>query len=266
MKKLSISLIFAAVMLANASFAHKVDEEVVQSIATEIVQQEIENLLNSQALEVAIEEGIKRIVRKQRAEAAQQRVQQQQVAAEVLRPVDLKRDHVYGNPDAAITLVEYSDFECPFCKRFHPTVIQLMEDNGDKLRWVYRHFPLAIHNPGAQKQAEAVECVAELQGNDAFWKFTHAIYERTQAGGTGFPLENMRPMAEEFGVDGDAFAECVDSNRMAARVKEDHQDGAAIGISGTPAGILINRQGKAHFIFGALPVEELQAMMDDLLR
>ncbi len=264
MKTLWFALLAAAQVLIapGALHAHEVDEAVIK----ELVQQEVERLLNTEnTLDFAIEEGIKRIVRKQQV-AARERVEEQQTNSENLRPVDVSRDHVLGNPDAEITLVEYSDFECPFCKRFHPEVIRLMEDNADKLRWVYRHFPLAFHNPGAQKQAEASECVAELGGNEAFWEYIHAIYDRTASGGTGFPLDNMRPLAEEFGVDGDAFDACMTSGRMTARVEEDYQDGAEIGISGTPAGLLMNRRGEVRFIAGALPGDELQALVDDLLR
>jgi len=76
--------------------------------------------------------------------------QQRSSAAKVknVRPVS-KNDHIYGNPGAAITLVEYSDYECPFCKRFHPTAKKLVDQSDGKVNWVYRHFPLAFHHPGA---------------------------------------------------------------------------------------------------------------------
>src|SRR5204863_994561 len=100
-------------------------------------------------------------------------------------------DHVYGNPNARFTLIEYSDFECPYCKTVHLTLKKLIDDSGGDVNWVYRHFPLEFHNPGAQRQAEASECIAELSGNDSFWKFANAIYARTRAGGKGFPLDNL---------------------------------------------------------------------------
>ncbi len=261
LKKILFSAVFAAQLIAGPLHADEVDEQAVK----ELVQQEVKRLLNADgALDAAIEEGIKRIVRKQRAAAAQERVEAQQAQVENLRPVDARRDHILGNPDAPVTLVEYSDFECPFCKRFHPTAIRLLEDNPDEIRWVYRHFPLGMHNPGAQKQAEASECVAELKGNDAFWEYVHAIYDRTRAGGRGFPLDNLRPLAEEFGVDGDSFEACLDGGKMTARVIQDHEDGLRVGISGTPAGFLMNRRGEVRFIVGALPIGELQALVDDL--
>jgi protein-disulfide isomerase len=83
------------------------------------------------------------------------------------------KDHLIGNKDARFQLVEYSDFECPFCKKFHPTATKLYKENSD-IAWVYRHFPLDFHAT-AQKSAEASECIAKLGGNDAFWKFNETI-------------------------------------------------------------------------------------------
>ena len=256
-----------SVLTAAAIVTPVVAQEADEAAIKKIVQQEVERLLNSEgALDAAIERGIENFIRKQRAASEQARAEQQRVQARNLRPVDAQRDHILGNPDAPVTLVEYSDFECPFCKRFHPTVVRLMADNPEQLRWVYRHFPLEFHNPGAHQQAQASECVAELNGNDAFWMYADLIYERTTAGGNGFPLENLRPLAEEIGVNGDAFAACMADGRMAGRVDEDYKNGVEIGVSGTPAGFLINQAGEVRFIAGALPLEDLQGLVEELLR
>jgi protein-disulfide isomerase len=94
-----------------------------------------------------------------------------------LAPVTDK-DHLIGNKDANFILVEYSDFECPFCKRFHPTATKLYKENPD-VAWVYRHFPLDFH-PTAQKSAEASECLAKIGGNEAFWKFNDILAAEDQ--------------------------------------------------------------------------------------
>lgn len=253
-------LALTTALVASPLNAHQVDEEEIRKH----VRQEVERLLNGDLLDSAIEKGIRNFILKQQTLSAQKRAEQQQAQVGNLRPVNPYRDHIFGNPDAPITLVEYSDFECPFCKRFHPTVLQLMKNNPHRLRWVYRHFPLGFHNPRAQKQAEASECVAELNGNDAFWMYSNFIYQRTKSNGKGFPVENLRPLAEEMGVNGDAFGECMSSGRMTARVNQDYEDGVKIGISGTPASIFTNAQGEVRFAAGALPLNELQALVNDL--
>lgn len=250
-------LAFASALLpAGLARAQESDEGALR----DLVREEIARQLNVDgALDAAIERGIKRFIARQQAAAQSPHVGN-------LLAVDARRDHIFGNLEAPVTLIEYSDFECPYCKHFHPTVVRLVENNADRLRWVYRHFPLSFHNPGAQKQAEASECVAELSGNDAFWQYTDLIYQRTRAGGNGFPLANLRPLAEEIGADGDAFDACLASGRMSARVEEDHKNGVAVGVTGTPAGVLTNRHGETRLIVGARPLEELQALVDELLR
>jgi len=260
-----LHLLGAALAACLASVAAQAQEGDDARIR-EIVQQEIERLLNTEgALDAAIERGISDFIDKQRAASEQARTERQQARARNLRPVD-DRDHILGDPNAPLTLIEYSDFECPYCKRFHPIVARLMRNNPGQIRWVYRHFPLGFHNPGAYRQAEAAECAAEAGGNEAFWEYTDLIYLRTQSGGNGFALHNLRPLAEEIGLDGRAFDECMDSGRMKARVDRDYQDGQAAGVTGTPAGFLLNRDGDLRFIAGALPVEELQRLVDELLR
>jgi protein-disulfide isomerase len=135
--------------------------------------------------------------------------EQLQDAANVV-PVDLSKDHIRGNKNARIALIEYSDMECPYCKAVHPTYKQIIDQYGDKVMWVYRHFPLDFH-ANAMKQAEASECVAEIGGEDAFWKYVDAIYDRTQSGGQGFPLSELGPLAAEIGVNQGRFQACLDS-------------------------------------------------------
>ena len=122
-------------------------------------------------------------------------------------PKVTKDDHIRGSMDADLVLVEYSDYECPFCKSFHPTMKQVIQEYGNKVAWVYRHYPLSFHQ-NAQKEAEASECVTELGGNDAFWKYTDLIFERTESNGTGFEIKDLKPLVEELGLDGNKFQQC----------------------------------------------------------
>ncbi len=259
---LLLSFLLAAGGWLSATAATEPDKA---AIAAE-VRKEVQRLIEQEGiLDAAIERGITRYIRKQQQLAKAQKANKRVEHARKLRPVSADRDHIFGNPAAEITLVEYSDFECPFCKRYHPTVKKLIGNNDGRVNWVYRHFPLAFHNPGARKQAEASECVAELGGNDAFWQFGDRIYQRTRSNGNGFPLDRLAPLAQEVGVDPKAFNECMESGRMASRVDEDYQDGVKAGINGTPGTILVNHKtGKVLPLSGAVPVQRLQAAVDRL--
>ncbi|MDZ4231730.1 MAG: DsbA family protein, partial [Candidatus Pacearchaeota archaeon] len=87
------------------------------------------------------------------------------------------QDHIRGNSSAEVTIIEYSDLECPFCKQFHPTMQQVLSEYGDKVRWVYRHFPLDQIHPQARPGAEASECVAEQKGDEGFWTFADYVFD-----------------------------------------------------------------------------------------
>ena len=241
------------------------EERLIQKVKDAIMKELREGDFLGQQIEI----GIQKYIKKQQEAQAAARAQQERVAAEKaknVRRVTTPRDHVYGNPHAPLSLIEYSDFECPFCKRFHTTAKELIESYGDKVNWVYRHFPLPIHNPGAQKEAEASECVNQLGGNEAFWKFADAIYARTQSNGNGFPLAQLAPLAKEIGLDEKQFKECLDSGKQASRVQEDIDEGNQIGITGTPANILLkSATGEVTLKFGAMPLESFKADVDRLL-
>lgn len=174
------------------------------------------------------------------------------------------RDHVLGAADAELTLVEYSDYECPFCKSFHPTVKRVLQEYEGRLKIVYRHFPLSFH-ANAQKQAEASECVAELAGNEAFWEFTDAIFERTTSGGTGFALADLPKLAVEVGANEAKFTECLDSGKYNQYVLDDMQSGVAAGVQGTPGSIIVDQDGNTRAVEGAVPYETLKADIEAML-
>lgn len=175
-----------------------------------------------------------------------------------------KDDHIRGANNPQVTLIEYSDFECPFCKRFHQTMQQVMITYQDQVAWAYRHFPLSFH-ANAQKEAEASECANELGGNDAFWKYTDAIFERTTSNGTGFALNQLVPLAKELGLPEAKFKECLDSGKYAAHVNQDLAEGQQSGVNGTPGTFVVSQDGKQQYIPGALPWEQVKSVIDSLL-
>jgi protein-disulfide isomerase len=239
-----------------------------QKLIERVKEEVLKEIREGDFLREQIQLGIQEYLKRQREAQAAAQAEQQRLAGEKIKNVRRvsMRDHIYGDPKAPVSLIEYSDFECPFCKRFHRTAKQIVKTYNDKVNWVYRHFPLSFHNPGAQKQAEASECARELGGNDGFWKYADAIYERTQSNGNGFPLTQLVPLAKELGLDEKKFAQCYESGKYEARVKEDFEEGQKIGINGTPASILLHNQtGEVVLKSGALPPEAFKADIERLL-
>ncbi|NIR30845.1 MAG: thioredoxin domain-containing protein [Gammaproteobacteria bacterium] len=226
----------------------------------------MKELVDGEVLQEQIAIGIQRFVDQQRAAAQARQQQGARERVKNMRPVSIERDHIYGDSDATVSLIEYSDFECPYCKRFHPIAKTLVDGSGGKVNWVYRHFPLSIHDPGAMREALASECAAAQGGNDAFWKYADAIFERTTSNGNGFSASRLVPLAEEIGLDAQEFQDCLENERYKARVEEDVRDGTAIGITGTPGNILLdNETGEVRVIPGAVPLARLEADLKSLL-
>lgn len=179
-------------------------------------------------------------------------------------------DHLLGDPNAPIIIVEFSDTECPFCKQFHTTMQQVMDTYGKdgKVAWVYRQFPIAALHKRAQKEAEATECVADLGGNDKFWQYTNAIYARTGSNDTLDPLA-LPFLAKEVGIDEDKFNACLDSGKMKSKVDDDIRDGTLAGVvgpnSGTPYSVLVTRSGQKIVIKGAQSFTTMKAIIDTAL-
>ncbi|MFA5770672.1 MAG: thioredoxin domain-containing protein, partial [Patescibacteria group bacterium] len=174
-------------------------------------------------------------------------------------------ERIRGNKNAKITLVEYSDFECPFCKSFHPTTQELIKTYGDKIRLVFRDYPLPFHQ-NAQKEAEAGRCIAELGGSEAFWNYADKIFERTTSNGTGFALTDLGPLASEVGVNQLSFQQCLDSGKYAKAVKDEVAEGATAGVNGTPTTFVIDNKGKTQMLVGAQPVDAFKTIIDQLLK
>lgn len=177
-------------------------------------------------------------------------------------PPVTEKDHIRGDANAPLTWVEYSDFECPFCKSFHPTMTQMIEAFDGEVKWVYRHFPLSFHNPLATKAAEGSECADELGGNDAFWQFMDTYFERTRSNGNGLAGSELAVIALDIGLDVSAFTSCLESGRYAAHVQADIAGGQVAGVSGTPGSFLIDANGQATPISGAVPYAQVKASIE----
>lgn len=181
-----------------------------------------------------------------------------------LKPVT-EGDYILGNPNAQIVIVEFSDTECPFCKDFHNTMHRIIDEYGPDghVAWVYRHFPIAELHPKAFKQAEALECAGELGGNSSFWDYTDRLYEITPSN-NGLDMNLLPAIAEEVGLDQQAFTECLNSGRHTDAVQADFDDAIASGGRGTPHGLLVTA-GQIVPIPGAQPYQSLKSAIDAIL-
>lgn len=164
-----------------------------------------------------------------------------------------RSDHVRGNFDAPITLVEYSDFQCPYCGRHLPTLNKILNDYEGEVRLVYKHFPLSFHE-NSEKAAEASECASE-QGK--FWEYHDKLFEN-QAG--GYSIASFKQWASDLNLDTSKFNDCLDSGKYASRVQADEADGQNRGVEGTPA-TFVNGQ----LVSGAVPYESFKTLIDQIL-
>jgi protein-disulfide isomerase len=167
-------------------------------------------------------------------------------------PLEVGDAPVRGNPAAPVTVVEFSDFQCPYCGRARPTVMRVLQTYGDKVRWVFRHFPLDFHSQ-ARKAGEAAVCAGD-QGQ--FWE----MHDRLFAHQDKLTVPDLKAHAAALGLDTTAFDKCLDSGRHAALVEADEEEGARLGVSGTPAFFIDGRP-----LVGAQPFDTFAEIIDDEL-
>jgi protein-disulfide isomerase len=181
-----------------------------------------------------------------------------------VRPLD-DTDFVRGNPNAPIIIIEYSDYDCPFCKVFHETMNRIMAEFGasGRVAWVYRQWPAAELHPNAPKLSEAAYCVGELGGTNAFWTFSDLIFSERELNETT-NMTRLGDFATRAGVDVDEFDRCLRSGRMAERVARSVEEGIAAGVPGTPHSFLLVGTQQAT-IEGAQDYETVRDIILNLL-
>jgi len=168
--------------------------------------------------------------------------------------VDIGKAPVYGKRDAPITVVEFTDFQCPFCSRAADTVNELKKKYGSKVQIAFKHFPLPMHRE-ARPASEASMCVNE-QGGDKFWKFQDKLFKNQDKLDTA----NLEKFAKESGADVKKYKECVDGKRFADLVQKDMEYGEKLGVKSTPT-FFVNGQ----LVNGAVPIETFSEIIDEEL-
>jgi len=174
---------------------------------------------------------------------------------ETIVDVSIDDDAILGDEDALVTIVEFSDFECPYCARFYSdTMGQIVSEYIDTglVNLVFRDFPLSFH-ANAQKAAEATECAEE---QDQFWEMHDTIFENQAA----ITVDDLKQYASDLGLDTEAFNECLDSDKYYDEVQNDFQEGQSYGVSGTPAFFINGRE-----LVGAQPFSAFQEIIEEEL-
>jgi protein-disulfide isomerase len=174
-----------------------------------------------------------------------------QWAAELTLPVSDDRDHIQGPADAPVTLVEYGDYECPYCGAAYPIIKEMQSWMGDRLRFVFRNFPISTSHPHAEQAAEAAEAAAS-QGK--FWEMHDLLYENQEH----LDDADLHRYADQLGLDVGVFDEELAEHVHAERVREDFMSGVRSGVNGTPT-FYIN--GARHD--GGYQLDELLAALED---
>jgi len=166
---------------------------------------------------------------------------QGQTASIQIAPIT-SADNIIGNSNAKIVIVTYSDYECPFCKTFHNTMVQIINTyKPDDVAWIYRQFPIAQLHPKALKESEAALCANDLGGNKSFWDFSNRIFEITPSNNQLDPSE-LPNIAKFIGLDTSSFNTCLSSGKFTNAVQSDVAAATKAGALGTPYSVIIMKK------------------------
>lgn len=236
---------------------HKMNRTLSNMSATAATSVTFKNLAE---FDTSVAASINKLVEQQQKDNISQKFAKFDAAAEQVG--DGK--HIYGDLNARFTLVEFSDIECPYCKRFHDTPKQLVDASKGNVNWQWKHMPLDFHNPAALKEAVAAECISEQKGNRGFWVFINDMFEQTQGNGAG--VKDLAEVVTSVGADLRVFRECLATGKMDEKVQENIQQAKSLGINGTPATFVVdNKTGKSQLLGGAQPPEAIMAVMRKMM-
>ena len=208
------------------------------------------------------------IIRETISDVQSKQTVQEQFGPQIIRNISLDDDPIKGNPDAPITIVEFSDFQCPFCARFHESTLPLLEQNyisTGKVNFVYRDFPIQSIHPNAIPAALAAECADE---QEKFWEMHDMIFESQKAWQDlqiSQSANLFKQYVSEIGLDEDQFASCLDSGKYLEEIRNDLNDGRTYGVTGTPGFFVGNEKIGFTKLIGAQPFSSFQRVIDEQL-
>ena len=178
----------------------------------------------------------------------------------VMKKIDLKAKPAKGPETAKVTIVEYSDYQCPFCSRGYQTIEnQVLKEYGDKVRFIYKDFPLPMH-PWAMPAAIGTMCALDQKNTDAYWKLYHYYFENQKDLTPQNLKDKSLEVLKDTKIDTAKWTDCFDNKKTEDLVKKEQSEGSSVGVSGTPAFIINGR-----LISGAQPFDNFKAVIDDEL-
>lgn len=175
-----------------------------------------------------------------------------------------KSDHILGNPEAKIKMITFSDFECPYCKTFHESMIKITDEyaKDGKVAWTMRQFP--VHGEPTQIKAIASECAGFLGGETKFWEMSTRIFETTETDGW-ISITDLPIIAVAIGLDEEKFNNCLNDQKIISKVQADFQDGIDLEVKGTPFTAVVLESGETFSIPGAQPYADIKNMVEMIL-
>lgn len=263
---LLVSLL-AAALLAGCGQTKEQTENVNPKLVDAVIQQ----LQDSGKLDDAVEESLHHLVEKRQekqAEAQKKRLDAlKQKASEMAAP-DISKEHVLGNPDATVSMIEYSDFECPFCKRFHETPQEVQKKFGEQVNLIYRSMPLSFHGEAAVLEARAGECAARVGSNKVFWEYGNDLFKYSESNGKGLgDNQSIYTLASKYKLDKSKFKACLDDPATQKQIDDNLKSASDLGISGTPTTIVRNNKtGATEVVVGARSADQLEAAVNKVLK
>jgi len=179
-----------------------------------------------------------------------------QTSIENIIPVNYN-DHIRGKQQALIKIIEYSDFQCPYCKNFHVVLQQIVNDYPDKVQWIYRHFPDVNAHSQAATAAIVSECISELSGNNAFWQVADVFFIQQSLLGMDF----YKQIADELKINESKFNACLNLDKHAKKIEAHLQNALDSGATGTPFSVIIFPDGRKVPLSGATSYEVLESII-----
>lgn len=163
---------------------------------------------------------------------------------------------IYGNPQARITLMEFGDVECTYCRKMHAGLKQTVDNSKGVINWEFKHFPLGGHNPAAANEARLIECAASTHDNQVAWILLDQLIAQTQGNGGG--VSNVEKLIDQLGLSQTLMSSCMNSDLHKAKIATDYGLGTDVGVTATPAMIVIDNQtGKRGMVKGFKTREQI---------